>query len=271
MAKRIYRRQRYRFTFYIVVSGWLFLGSSCVSMSKYKKVESDLTASETQRNEMSAKSSILEIDTTEYGIKVRMLQNDIGYLQNIGKSEKDKSSNESDKQKQLLNDTHTELEITKQKLREAKAKLSRTNMITDSLETLLKDSLQNLITNKKIRVEKDQNSTRIDLHENAWDKKKAAAFAPEAVIVFDRVIALIKADSSLIIEIERTGHRPEKTGKPSDQRNDNAQIGKPNLIWDYFIEKGGINANRVKIVNIFTKMIAAEEGYVIVVKRNAPN
>jgi len=236
-------------------------------MSKYKKAKTDLENSEKLRNEISAKNTILENDTTESKVKIRSLQNDINYLQNIGKSQTDKLSSESENQRQLLNNLQTELESTKKQLAIAELKLSRQNIVLDSVLTLLNDSLKTGITSGKISIENRDGCLKVNLLKDIWDDKKSHTFKKEGMNVFDHIIQLAKVDTSISIEVERTSSELYKTAKVSDRNSENRMDERQIEIWNYFTENGGVKLAKIKLVNNFNSSYK-DPVYRIVIKQN---
>jgi len=270
MVKRNYCSHFRRFTLYIIVLGWLVLALSCVSMSKYKTSENNLANSEKQRKELSAKLTILQNDTTECKVKVRSLQNDINYIQNIDKSQQDKLTGESEQQRQLLLNTQSKLQKTEDDLSFLKLKLLTQVKADDSLQMALSFYLSKYIESKKISVERYDDGVRVNFLENPYLSKTASNFEEWSMAVFDYTSKIMEADTFLNINIEREGIEIQKNIKKTDPKID-LNTNAPKLIINYLADKGRIKIDRMKIIFLFSNQTGKKENLHITIRHIVPN
>jgi len=240
--------------------------SSCVSMAKYHH---DLDASESERKDLIAKNSLLENDTTEYGNKYRMLQNDLAYLQNIKTSETEKLSSEKDQQSQKLNQIQSELASTRQQLQIVQARLSAIDKRASKLLSMVKDSLKNYNDTNKLVIHQCNGTVCICLKEEGWFSKEAPFISAETSDLLKKLAYVALTDSTLQFEIKRNGPEPTKSAKGQELSWGSPIMNKPYYIRSYFTARG-FKPDHVKIVNLFSKRAGEKEEISIVMVPSIP-
>jgi hypothetical protein len=263
MFYRISRCVSKRFTFFGTAILILIFTSSCVSLSKYRKLESDYSKSKSDCTDLIVKNSLLENDTTQYGVKYRTLQNDINYLQNTSKSENDRLVAELENQKKELSDKRVELDRVSQKFSMIQEERMKEMTFADSLNHAIMAYM--FINNKhgdKLNVNLDGTAVRVKLNDADWFLKNA-----EGNEIIDQVASILKTDTSLNLIIERIGPGLSKNSKGLESKSDNAGIFKSIQVWNYLTDKKGINADRIKLQYRLSDNHATPESYSFLISK----
>jgi hypothetical protein len=261
------RMPRFSFRRFTILCIFAFLTSSCVSLSKYRQSEAELARSKAACSDLIVKNSILEHDTSEYGVKYRTLQSDINYLQNTTRSESNKLSGEMEKQRQELDQKISESKILREKLSAIEDQSIMKRALADSMEKQLRDSFKAEIAAGILSELRENYAVRLNLNTTEFFKKQPPFITEQGQKISDRIFNIMNLDSTLTLQIERIGPEYKTGGKSQEDKPENNVWTRQILIYYYFNDRKKLPASRIQIISKFSEGANSKEVYSVVIHK----